>query len=588
MGYNWLEGRRSAVSRECTVVRRIEGKVETVQNVDECMGADVIAWVSYPPSRRYCFVYPRYLLDSGSWKAIDSCAFPNNGSFFGAITGGSLSSEIQDAYGSVVAVRINAQCFSENDRYDSQAENSTFYSLAINPTLRKGISEFEFESFSNHSMSADLVQIVDIRGSVSFLKPFDEPVVLDGEMDNLVSKLIVVRNASGASFGSFEYAKKDGSFVTLSAPSANDYRVARFEPFPSDDILIVRDEGGTTRCEFVDKRIIDDMLAEAEQEGEALDWMPQSELVSMVTRVINASEEFASLGKTQLRSIKTAIRNYGDNVDGFKFDEFRKKRIIDWLSQIDSLIDLPGQFVYAALDSIPDERLAALVQDRRYFSQFRDRIIDTSGIREDVDEERRRLEESLSETRRQLEVAKEEQAAAQREADEAKGRAAEAREQFEKVRDEALSQKREELDRLEADIKARNAELSQAGEEYERLIVGKNRIEKDVERIIGGINDEVTASTKILESEILRKVVAAVSGVNLREEDREPVTDYTALLENEDSMTNDEVVELIYDSITRRAGRQITKNDVINLMICLTQGYITTFAGQPGTGKTSL
>ena len=45
---------------------------------------------------------------------------------------------------------------------------------------------------------------------------------------------------------------------------------------------------------------------------------------------------------------------------------------------------------------------------------------------------------------------------------------------------------------------------------------------------------------------------------------------------------------LVFKGITQRAGRQVTRNDVINLMICLSQGYITTFAGLPGTGKTSL
>ena len=34
--------------------------------------------------------------------------------------------------------------------------------------------------------------------------------------------------------------------------------------------------------------------------------------------------------------------------------------------------------------------------------------------------------------------------------------------------------------------------------------------------------------------------------------------------------------------------RNLTVNDVANYLICLTQGFITTFAGEPGTGKTSL
>ena len=32
----------------------------------------------------------------------------------------------------------------------------------------------------------------------------------------------------------------------------------------------------------------------------------------------------------------------------------------------------------------------------------------------------------------------------------------------------------------------------------------------------------------------------------------------------------------------------LTNNDVANYLICITQGFITTFAGEPGTGKTSL
>lgn len=38
----------------------------------------------------------------------------------------------------------------------------------------------------------------------------------------------------------------------------------------------------------------------------------------------------------------------------------------------------------------------------------------------------------------------------------------------------------------------------------------------------------------------------------------------------------------------RESGRDVTKADVINYCICITQGFITTFAGAPGTGKTTL
>ena len=40
--------------------------------------------------------------------------------------------------------------------------------------------------------------------------------------------------------------------------------------------------------------------------------------------------------------------------------------------------------------------------------------------------------------------------------------------------------------------------------------------------------------------------------------------------------------------VAERSGRSYERNDVINFYTCLTQGFITTFAGMPGTGKTSL
>lgn len=38
----------------------------------------------------------------------------------------------------------------------------------------------------------------------------------------------------------------------------------------------------------------------------------------------------------------------------------------------------------------------------------------------------------------------------------------------------------------------------------------------------------------------------------------------------------------------RDSGRDVSKADVINYCVCVTQGFITTFAGAPGTGKTTL
>lgn len=52
--------------------------------------------------------------------------------------------------------------------------------------------------------------------------------------------------------------------------------------------------------------------------------------------------------------------------------------------------------------------------------------------------------------------------------------------------------------------------------------------------------------------------------------------------------TPSELVDFLYQELTQRANRTLSKNDIYNLLICLSQGFLTILAGDPGTGKTSL
>ncbi|NOV72701.1 hypothetical protein [Clostridium beijerinckii] len=52
------------------------------------------------------------------------------------------------------------------------------------------------------------------------------------------------------------------------------------------------------------------------------------------------------------------------------------------------------------------------------------------------------------------------------------------------------------------------------------------------------------------------------------------------------SFEDDNIIEYIYNRVKRY--RDYSRNDVINIMICLTQGFLTVFAGEPGVGKTSI
>lgn len=103
------------------------------------------------------------------------------------------------------------------------------------------------------------------------------------------------------------------------------------------------------------------------------------------------------------------------------------------------------------------------------------------------------------------------------------------------------------------------------------------------------MSDSITVSKKIIESEMLKQIVSAVNSRTESDEEAGKVNDLHPLTirNDESSLSDKQVVELLRKDI-EGAGRDFEYNQIANILICLTQGYVTTFAGPPGTGKTSL
>lgn len=136
-----------------------------------------------------------------------------------------------------------------------------------------------------------------------------------------------------------------------------------------------------------------------------------------------------------------------------------------------------------------------------------------------------------------------------------------------------------ELDILEKNIKSLRKELEKYEdknkEEYKELL--NNTIEKIKESYsrkkfddftLKAIN-ELMNTTKKIKSEIKDK----------------QVTNYPIV---EKKVTEEEFIDFLYEFINSTAKRKISRNEVINIILCLSQGFLTIFAGEPGTGKTSL
>lgn len=49
-----------------------------------------------------------------------------------------------------------------------------------------------------------------------------------------------------------------------------------------------------------------------------------------------------------------------------------------------------------------------------------------------------------------------------------------------------------------------------------------------------------------------------------------------------------ELVDFVWKELNNKAKRNISKNDVANIILCISQGFLSILAGEPGSGKTSL
>ena len=164
------------------------------------------------------------------------------------------------------------------------------------------------------------------------------------------------------------------------------------------------------------------------------------------------------------------------------------------------------------------------------------------------------------------------------------------------IRDRAIAQKRQELDDL---LASKKMELSETQLAIEKAKKERDQMESDRDtwkRACESVQDNYKKATNDLNAmivewaannrntEIIKLLVAQLE---MPEEDY--VSDVTLHnITNLNSGLNAEQIVSILCEKLNEAGRNVSKDEAYNYLISVVQNYITVFAGEPGTGKTSL
>lgn len=142
---------------------------------------------------------------------------------------------------------------------------------------------------------------------------------------------------------------------------------------------------------------------------------------------------------------------------------------------------------------------------------------------------------------------------------------------------------------LADDIDLLRTELETTQNELQTITAAAEQAQQNIERIRSEAKKEAKFIADSVDKSFLDLVLRTLGDQEW--EDRKIPAFNTALLSSESKPYKiiDRVLDVMHRANRTLSGDDIgSRNEVANYLICLTQGFITTFAGDPGTGKTSL
>lgn len=557
--------------------------MEQVTSIDECVRKDLLAWVGYSPSGREtaCFPRPQYRIDGASLSEVDPSIFPDVGGIVALLADGAGSDEVRSKYGEVVVLRFNNHGPELNPPY-ANGTNQNKYRSHLNIYLPSGKSDLELFGLRNHGASKFLLQVVEVSGLPQLAGRADGKITLTISDEILTDLVMVIDRSSGRErpYGPFAAKELGGGEIEFSGAQEYDYRVYEFSRAITESECMLRDRDAVPRFAFFERTKIDAAIASGSY-ANRFDWVPRQLLVDVIKRALSLSDEMKELSKGKIRKLRSEIGAIADEAASLVLDDERKDKVLDLMSDVEYFGTLPESLQDAVFERMSDEKLAGIVLAPQNLPRFKEQILDIPDIANAVEEQKRVLSASLDELR-------EDEAAARKRRDGVYEELSQAEKSLEERLKTAEKAKSEELERLEGMCSQRKEEVSSLEERLSGLKAEEIEVRDNVERILSMLDDKVELSAEALRTSVLNRVLGSgdwgSSGDTAQEPTGQPYPSPALIIHDEGQA----LVDRLADIVCERSGRSYDRNELIDFYICLTQGFITTFAGMPGTGKTSL
>ena len=112
-------------------------------------------------------------------------------------------------------------------------------------------------------------------------------------------------------------------------------------------------------------------------------------------------------------------------------------------------------------------------------------------------------------------------------------------------------------------------------------------IEQAIGRMFGGDDLSLEIAKSIKEDGISQAIIdasAKIANDKVEENEKKHLAVLDSIQSNQ--LTGEELIKEIVEEIQKY--RQYSRNEILNILICYSQGFLTVFSGEPGTGKTSI
>lgn len=527
-------------------------------------GKNILAWLwfdsnYYNPDKgnTVCYVYPRVLSSKDHFDLIDSEDFPKHGSIKVNLNSGEIAEDIYERFGPLVSIRINGDPYTDFNGHN-------MYSLKYNSHYGKTNSEIWIESFSGKGF----YQVIDVKSSIERIQ--SEHSI--PEPDCIIRTALILLRCGDKLYGPFECDTKEG-ITALQGLKAYQYSIGEYNAMSyNNELMVIEDQDGEEALILLPKASI----PSPEECEIRYDWISEEILIDSFVDSVRVENSYT---REQVRQLKEMVHQLVESGDGVQFTNDRIAKMQELLQGIVAKEKYIRDVVeYALMDESMKATLTEEVVNN-YFDQIHDKMLEFSLVQERINGLKKQevaLQQSVEELQGSAENGKPESS------------------EEDKIRISELTQELEELRKKNEVLNKEiglHKEIKDLTAERDRLEIEKNMRAKDYEKLeeqfketLDSFNDKAKQTARILDNKLLDKILRGID----EEPSVENIVTFDTSLLNAEPMNAIDIIKRVTDFISEKAHRDVTSNDVANYLICITQGFITTFAGEPGTGKTSL